>query len=92
MFCALRRTRAGTFFQLPVLLVTTRLVVSLLFNTAYRIWGQTRNGVDALQQVRSWKKAKLLILIERLWEVSGAQSDRTSPRFRIHPLIADQSA
>lgn len=39
------------FFTLPVLLVATRLVVHLLFACLYRLWVQTKEGAQALEQV-----------------------------------------
>jgi len=40
------------FFTLPVILVTSRLLVHLLFSSLYRLWVNSEEGANALQQVR----------------------------------------
>ncbi len=70
LYALSRQTRAGMFFTLPVFLVTARLLVHMLFTGVYRLWARTREGYQAIQQVREHVQA---------WARRGRTSRHNAP-------------
>ncbi|GIL73101.1 hypothetical protein Vretimale_4712 [Volvox reticuliferus] len=50
-FKALRQKRSGMFFTLPILLLSMRLCVNLLFSTLYPLWTRQPDGAEVLEQM-----------------------------------------
>ena len=52
LFKEQRAQHAGLFFTLPVFLLASRLLTSMLFTGLYPLWAQTKEGALSVQQVR----------------------------------------
>ncbi|EFJ51941.1 hypothetical protein VOLCADRAFT_86956 [Volvox carteri f. nagariensis] len=52
-FKVLRQKRSGMFFTLPILLLSMRLCINLLFSTLYPLWTRQSEGAEVLEQMDS---------------------------------------
>ncbi|GFR41013.1 hypothetical protein Agub_g1680 [Astrephomene gubernaculifera] len=50
-FKALRQSRSGMFFTLPILLLAMRLCVNMLFSTLYPLWTRMPEGAETLEDM-----------------------------------------